>query len=232
MDLAISTMSAMTFSWGFVHCDPHPGNILVRPHPTKKGKPQIVRAEAGLAEGRSSSTTGCISTYRKSSARNIAPSGDPSSCSTCQRSSRSLVDGASPWTPTCARVFNRADPRFASAILLRPFQVNKRRRKDDAPPEPEKSEYEQQVELKRRLKTMLENEQLIPRVRLHHGPSLSAGTDLSHAVSADDAGKQPAARVAVVARQPHGQVGVQGVCELVDGLEVVGDCRTLELAPG
>ncbi len=42
MDLAISTMSAMTFSWGFVHCDPHPGNILVRKHPTKKGKPQIV----------------------------------------------------------------------------------------------------------------------------------------------------------------------------------------------
>ena len=43
MDLAISTMSAMTFSWGFVHCDPHTGNILVRKHPTKKGKPQIVR---------------------------------------------------------------------------------------------------------------------------------------------------------------------------------------------
>ena len=43
MDLAISVMSAMTFSWGFVHCDPHPGNILVRQHPTKKGKPQIVR---------------------------------------------------------------------------------------------------------------------------------------------------------------------------------------------
>lgn len=42
MNLAISTMSAMTFSWGFVHCDPHPGNILVRRHPTKKGKPQIV----------------------------------------------------------------------------------------------------------------------------------------------------------------------------------------------
>ena len=42
MDLAISTMSAMTFSWGFVHCDPHPGNLLVRKHPTKPGKPQLV----------------------------------------------------------------------------------------------------------------------------------------------------------------------------------------------
>jgi aarF domain-containing kinase len=47
MDLAISIMSAMTFSWGFVHCDPHPGNILVRKHPTKKGKPQIVSTPSG-----------------------------------------------------------------------------------------------------------------------------------------------------------------------------------------
>jgi aarF domain-containing kinase len=45
MDITINTMSAMAFTWGFVHCDPHPGNILVRPHPTKKGKPQIVRGD-------------------------------------------------------------------------------------------------------------------------------------------------------------------------------------------
>lgn len=54
------------------------------------------------------------------------------------------------------------DARFASAILLRPFQVNKRKKQKQA--EKPMSEYEQQVELKRRMKTMLENEQLIPRV--------------------------------------------------------------------
>ena len=42
MDSVVSTWGAMTFSWGFLHCDPHPGNIMVRPHPRKKGKPQIV----------------------------------------------------------------------------------------------------------------------------------------------------------------------------------------------
>lgn len=52
---------------------------------------------------------------------------------------------------------------FASAILLRPFQVNKNR-KARAEEKPQ-TEYEQQVELKQRLKSMLENEQLIPRVR-------------------------------------------------------------------
>lgn len=54
--------------------------------------------------------------------------------------------------------------RFASAILLRPFQVNKNKKRKQE--EKQLNEYEQQVELKRRMKTMLENEQLIPRVRL------------------------------------------------------------------
>ncbi|RYF52057.1 MAG: hypothetical protein EOO38_01455 [Cytophagaceae bacterium] len=48
--------------------------------------------------------------------------------------------------------------------MLRPFQVNKNKRaKAEEKP---KTEYEQQVELKQRLKSMLENEQLIPRVSL------------------------------------------------------------------
>lgn len=50
---------------------------------------------------------------------------------------------------------------FASAILLRPFRVSEKKEAKEAP---ELSQYEQQVELKRRMKTMLENEQLIPRV--------------------------------------------------------------------
>lgn len=50
---------------------------------------------------------------------------------------------------------------FASAILLRPFRVSQ---KQDVNPGPELSQYEQQVELKKRMKMMLENEQLIPRV--------------------------------------------------------------------
>jgi aarF domain-containing kinase len=66
--------------------------------------------------------------------------------------------------------------RFASAILLRPFQVNKdKRAKEEKKP---KTEYEQQVELKQRLKSMLENEQLIPRVRPDTKAKLIIGIDL------------------------------------------------------
>jgi aarF domain-containing kinase len=49
---------------------------------------------------------------------------------------------------------------------LRPFQVNKKKLDSKGAPVPVKSDYERQLELKQRLKSMLENEQLIPRVGL------------------------------------------------------------------
>ncbi|OXB36500.1 aarF domain-containing kinase [Cryptococcus neoformans] len=143
MDLAISTMSAMTFSWGFVHCDPHPGNILVRPHPTKKGKPQIVLIDHGLY-------IELPQQFREDYCRLW----------------RSLFVIDIPTIESIAKKWGIAlDPNlFASAILLRPFQVrkDKARPKNDSKPT-EEDKYQQQIELKRRLKTMLENEQLIPR---------------------------------------------------------------------
>ena len=33
---------------GFVHCDPHPANLLVRPHPRRAGKPTVVLLDHGL----------------------------------------------------------------------------------------------------------------------------------------------------------------------------------------
>lgn len=52
---------------------------------------------------------------------------------------------------------------FASMTLLRPHQL---RKKAPVAPAAEKSTYEAQTGLKDRLRSMLENEQLIPRVRL------------------------------------------------------------------
>ncbi|WVQ94794.1 hypothetical protein IAU59_001877 [Kwoniella sp. CBS 9459] len=142
MDLAISTMSAMTFSWGFVHCDPHPGNIMVRPHPTKKGKPQIILIDHGLY----------IELPREFR---------EDYCTLW----RSLFVLDVPRIETIARKWGIAldANMFASAILLRPFQVNKHKKGGKKDETPEKTQYEQQLELKQRMKTMLENEQLIPR---------------------------------------------------------------------
>lgn len=41
----------MVFSHGFVHCDPHPGNVLINPLPGKQGKNrefEIVLIDHGL----------------------------------------------------------------------------------------------------------------------------------------------------------------------------------------
>jgi hypothetical protein len=89
---------------------------------------------------------------------------------------------------------------FASAILLRPFQVDKRRQAaQKLAEEKPKSEYEQQVELKQKMRNMLANEALIPRVGSHAGyhvrPSLIdacrfLGVDLYHEKSTNVSGQQ------------------------------------------
>lgn len=38
----------MIFKDGFVHCDPHPGNILVRANPSRPGRPQVVLLDHGF----------------------------------------------------------------------------------------------------------------------------------------------------------------------------------------
>lgn len=46
--LISSVFNAQIFETGFVHCDPHEANVLLREHPHKKGMPQIVLVDHGL----------------------------------------------------------------------------------------------------------------------------------------------------------------------------------------
>lgn len=46
MATVIELFSVQMFQWGFVHCDPNPGNIFVRRLPS--GKPQVVLIDHGL----------------------------------------------------------------------------------------------------------------------------------------------------------------------------------------
>ncbi|KAH0835689.1 ABC1-domain-containing protein [Lanmaoa asiatica] len=48
MHTMVELFSAQMFSWGWVHCDPHPGNIIVRPHPSNLRYPQLVLLDHGL----------------------------------------------------------------------------------------------------------------------------------------------------------------------------------------
>lgn len=48
MQTMVELFSAQMFSWGWVHCDPHPGNIIIRPHPQHRMYPQLVLLDHGL----------------------------------------------------------------------------------------------------------------------------------------------------------------------------------------
>ena len=47
-DLLVKIFAKMIFVHGHVHCDAHPGNIMVRPHPKDPKKPQIVLIDHGF----------------------------------------------------------------------------------------------------------------------------------------------------------------------------------------
>ncbi|KAJ5970543.1 uncharacterized protein N7479_000461 [Penicillium vulpinum] len=46
MTTMVDLFSAQMFLWGYVHCDPHPGNIFIRRKPS--GKPELVLIDHGL----------------------------------------------------------------------------------------------------------------------------------------------------------------------------------------
>ena len=48
MRTMIDLFCAQIFRWGWVHCDPHPGNIIIRPHPLHPHRPQLVLIDHGL----------------------------------------------------------------------------------------------------------------------------------------------------------------------------------------
>jgi aarF domain-containing kinase len=48
MNKLIRAFADQIFVTGFVHCDPHPGNVFVRPHPLNKKDFQVVILDHGL----------------------------------------------------------------------------------------------------------------------------------------------------------------------------------------
>lgn len=48
MRTMVDLFCAQIFRWGWVHCDPHPGNIFIRPHPLHPHRPQLVLIDHGL----------------------------------------------------------------------------------------------------------------------------------------------------------------------------------------
>ncbi|GAA6034088.1 hypothetical protein JCM8097_000689 [Rhodosporidiobolus ruineniae] len=144
MDIATELFSAMVFQWGHVQADPHPGNILVRPHPSRPTHPQVVLIDHGLY-------IDLPETFRQQYCllwRSLFV-GDV----------QKIEDIAASWG-----IRRENSNIFASLTLLRPHKLRRTKAEEAAQKEKKAvSEYEAQVGLKERLKTMLESEELIPR---------------------------------------------------------------------
>ncbi|KAK9380720.1 ABC1 family-domain-containing protein [Kockiozyma suomiensis] len=48
MDTMVNLFAAQFFAWGIVHCDPHPGNLIVRRRPGREKELQLVLIDHGL----------------------------------------------------------------------------------------------------------------------------------------------------------------------------------------
>ncbi|KAI5476275.1 hypothetical protein MNV49_007912 [Pseudohyphozyma bogoriensis] len=143
MDAATNVFAAMVFKFGFVHCDPHPGNILVRPHPENPKRPQIVLIDHGLyIELAEQFRIDYCRLWKSLFVADIS----------------TIEEIAQTWG-----IAKQNSDMFASMTLLRPHKLH-HAKLGGAPREGTKqSTYDAQVGLKARLKDMLENEQLIPR---------------------------------------------------------------------
>ncbi|CDZ98187.1 Predicted unusual protein kinase [Phaffia rhodozyma] len=145
MDIVLDLFACQTFEWGWVHCDPHPGNILVRPNPENPRYPQVILIDHGLYIPLSEKfRTEYSALWRSLFVLDIG---------TIEKTARA-------WGVT----FD--SDMFASAILLRPTRLRaskKAPKSEEILKREQMTEYELQVDMKRRLKALLENEQLIPR---------------------------------------------------------------------
>lgn len=143
MDTLLDVMGAQMFVFGFLHADPHPGNVLVRPNPDNPKVPQLVLIDHGLYVELPEKFRKEYSTLWRSlfvgdleSIENIAESWG------IRKGNANL---------------------FSSAILLRPHRVQKQDRNQEEHVEEPTDQYSQQVMLKEKLKTFLEFQDLIPR---------------------------------------------------------------------
>ncbi|WAQ93364.1 hypothetical protein PtA15_18A424 [Puccinia triticina] len=135
MDLAMQLFATMVFSFGWLHCDLHPGNLLVLAH---AGKPKLALIDHGLY-------IHLPETFRRDY------------CELWR--SLFVLDSAS--IDRIAQGWGIANSDlFASATLMRPFAARKPRAGGAGPPA---SAYESSLKIKATLKTMLANEALIPR---------------------------------------------------------------------
>lgn len=157
MQTMVELFSAQMFNWGWVHCDPHPGNIIVRPHPQDRSQPQLVLLDHGL--------------YVKVGAdfrRQYAGLW------------RALLAADWDTIESTTRSWGIGSPDlFASITLMRPIRF-KLKREDPIDTENEVNQYERGVRMKERLKGFLSDTEKLPKELIFLGRNMRIVQGMNH----------------------------------------------------
>ncbi|KAI8974036.1 ABC1-domain-containing protein [Trametes punicea] len=153
MRTMVELFSAQIFSWGWVHCDPHPGNIIVRPHPKRRGKPQFVLLDHGLYVRLSD-------TFQQQYARLW----------------KGLLTVDFDVVKSVAEDWGIGTPDlFASATLMRPVRF----KQNDLPDFDNMNDYERGVVMKEKLKGFLTDTDRMPKELIFIGRNMRCALLLS-----------------------------------------------------
>ncbi|KAG9101983.1 methionine-synthesizing 5- methyltetrahydropteroyltriglutamate--homocysteine methyltransferase [Ceratobasidium sp. 370] len=146
MDTLLDLIGAQVFVFGFLHADPHPGNVLVRPNPQNPNVPQVALVDHGLY----------VTLSEKFKIEYAAVW-------------RSLFVGDLETIENVAESWGIRKGNanlFASSILLRPHRIQKNEQStnpEEDHDEKQMDNFAQQAALKEKLRTFLEFQDLIPR---------------------------------------------------------------------
>lgn len=144
MQTMVELFSAQMFEWGWVHCDPHPGNVLVRPSPSNPSRPQLVLLDHGLY-------VRIPEDFKRDWVRLW----------------RAMLVGDYQGVDTVTRGWGMGLPDLmASFTLMRPTILRKGRKKkpDDGREQRPLTQYEMSVKMKAKLKEFLTDTDRMPKV--------------------------------------------------------------------
>ena len=152
MQTMVELFSAQIFRWGWLHCDPHPGNIFIRPHPRNPRRPQLVLIDHGLYVELS---PGFRRQYAELWKGLLAMD-----LGTLQRVATQWGIGA--------------PDLFASSVLLKPINLIKNggKSKADSNASPQLSQYEASVQLKEKLRNFLVDTDKMPKELIFVGRNM------------------------------------------------------------
>ncbi|KAI0245804.1 ABC1 family-domain-containing protein [Lactifluus subvellereus] len=150
MQTMIDLFNAQIFRWGWVHCDPHPGNIFIRPHPQHPRRLQLVLIDHGL--------------YVK-----LSPEFRRQYAELWKALLSMDVD-------TLLRVAKQwgigAPDLFASSVLLKPISLGNKSGKTEDKEAPKLSQYEASMRLKEKLRNFLVDTDKMPKELIFVGRNM------------------------------------------------------------